>query len=176
MGVLGQLKEELKYEIFGIALIALGILSIVCLLSPASGLVSGFIDKILKSIAGEGRYMFPLLLLLVGVRLVHKRSRTSVSERMYGVVLLFLVVLAFFHLIIPLDDSFQAGVAGDGGGVIGALMSYICRKSFGIVGTYIILITLGLIGLLLLTNLSAAAMAKGFSVKTRETLKKVRRA
>jgi S-DNA-T family DNA segregation ATPase FtsK/SpoIIIE len=172
MGVLGQLKEELKYEILGIALIALGILSIVCLLSPASGLVSGFIDKVLKSIAGEGRYLFPLLLLLVGVRLVHKRSRTSVSERMYGVVLLFLVVLAFFHLIIPLEDSFKAGVAGDGGGVIGALISYICRKSFGIVGTYIILITLGLIGLLLLTNLSAAAMAKGFSVRTREALKK----
>ncbi len=172
MGALGQIKEELKYEIFGIALIALGILSIACLLSPASGLVSGVIDKILKSIAGEGRYLFPLLLLLLGVRLVHKRSRSSVSERMYGIVLLFLVILSFFHLIIPLEDSFKAGVAGDGGGVIGALISYVCRKSFGIVGTYIILITLGLIGLLLLTNLSAAAMAKGFLQKTRDALKK----
>lgn len=172
MGVLGQLKEELKYEILGIALIALGVLSIVSLLSPASGLVSDFIDKALKSIAGEGRYIFPLLLVLVGARLVHKRSRTSVSERMYGVILLFLVVLASLHLIIPPEDSFKAGVAGDGGGVIGALISYICRKSFGIVGTYIILITLGLIGLLLLTNISAAALVKGFAARTREALKK----
>lgn len=172
MGVLGQLKEELKYEIFGITLVALGVLCIVSLLSPSSGLVSEFVERVLKSIAGEGRYFFPLLLALAGVRLVRKRSRTKVSERMYGAMLLFLVALSFLHLIIPLEDSFKAGVAGDGGGVLGALFSYIFRKSFGIVGTYIILITAGLVALLLLTNLSLAAMAKGFASRVQEAFKK----
>jgi len=172
MGVLGQLKEELRYEIFGIILVALGVLGIVSLLSPSSGLVSVFVDRVLKGIAGEGRYFFPLLLVLIGVRLVRKRGRTKMSERMYGVMLLFLVALTFFHLIIPLEDSFKAGAAGDGGGLLGALLSYVFRISFGIVGTYIILITAGLVSLLLLTNLSLAAMAKGFAVKTQETFKK----
>jgi S-DNA-T family DNA segregation ATPase FtsK/SpoIIIE len=171
MGALSQLKDELKYEIFGIALVALGVLGIVCLLSPDAGLVSGIIDKALKSIAGEGRYIFPFLLILIGAKLVRSRTQASISERMYGVILLFLVALAFFHLVIPVEDAFSAGFAGDGGGLIGALISFICRKSFGIIGTYVILITLGLIAMLLLTNLSTAAMVKGFSEKVRGTIR-----
>lgn len=172
MGVLGQLKEELRYEIFGIIFIALGVLGVVSLQSPASGLVSEFVDRVLKSIAGEGRYFFPLLLVLAGVRLVRKRGRTKVSERMYGLMLLFLVALTFFHLkAIPLEDSFTAGAAGDGGGILGALLSYIFRKSFGIVGTYIILISAGLVALLLLTNLSLAAMTKGFTARVKDVFK-----
>jgi S-DNA-T family DNA segregation ATPase FtsK/SpoIIIE len=173
MGAQGQLKDELKYEIFGIALFALGILGIVSLLSPDAGFISGIIDRALKSIAGEGRYIFPFLLILIGVKLVRSRRQARINDRMYGVILLFLVVLAFFHLAIPVDDSFSAGLAGDGGGLIGALISYICIKSFGITGTYVILIASSLIAMLLLTNLSASAMIKGFTEKVQQALKKI---
>jgi S-DNA-T family DNA segregation ATPase FtsK/SpoIIIE len=173
MGALGQLKEEIKYEIFGIALAALGVLGIVCLLTPDAGLVSGVIDKALKSIAGEGRFVFPVLLIVFGARLVRSRTPASISGRMYGVLLLFLVALAFFHLAVPLEDSFSAGLAGDGGGLVGALISFIFRKSFGIIGTYVILITAGLIALLLMTNLSTSAMIKGLTEKARNILAKV---
>jgi len=172
MGTQGQLGEELKYEIIGVVLMALGVLGIVSLLSQPSGLVSDFAVRVLKSIAGEGCFFFPILLILAGGRLVRRRGGSAVSQRMYGVMLLFLTALTFIHLIIPLEDSFKAGVAGDGGGMLGALLSYIFRKSFGIVGTYIILITAGLVALLLLTNLSLAAMAQVFSAKVREGSRK----
>jgi S-DNA-T family DNA segregation ATPase FtsK/SpoIIIE len=173
MGTQGQLKNELKYEISGISLFALGILGIVSLISPDAGFISGIIDRALKSTAGEGRYIFPFLLILIGVKLVRSRSQAGITDRMYGVILLFLVVLAFFHLAIPVDDSFSAGLAGDGGGLIGALISYICIKSFGITGTYVILIAAGVIAILLLTNLSASAMIKGFTEKVQQALKKI---
>jgi len=173
MGSQSQIKEERRYEIIGITMAALGVLGLVSLISPSSGLVSEFVDRVLKSIAGEGRYFLPLILILAGIRLVRKRNRTKVSERMYGAVLLFLAVLTFLHLIIPLDDSFKAGAAGDGGGVLGALFSYIFRKSFGIAGTYIILVTAGLVALLLLTNLSLAAVAKGLAVRAGGIFKKM---
>jgi S-DNA-T family DNA segregation ATPase FtsK/SpoIIIE len=172
MGTTGRLKEELKCEILGIAFVALGVLGIVCLLSPSSGLISQFVDRVLKGIAGEGRYLFPLLLVLTGVRLVLKRSKTRISERMYGAGLLYLVALTFFHLMIPPEDSFKAGVAGDGGGVMGALLSYGFRKSFGITGTYIILITAGVISLLLLTNLSLVAIARSLTERCKTVFKK----
>ncbi|OPX91311.1 DNA translocase FtsK [Pelotomaculum sp. PtaB.Bin117] len=168
----GQLKEELKYEISGVILVALGILCIVSLLSQSSGLVSDFAVRILRSIAGEGCYFFPFLLVLAGGRLVRRRSQPVVSPRMYGVLLIYLTALTFFHLIIPLEDSFNAGVAGDGGGLLGALLSYLFRKSFGIVGTYIILVTAGLIALLLLTNLSILSMAQTFLAKMKEGSRK----
>lgn len=172
MGMLGQMKEELKYEICGIALVALGLLGIVCLFSPDSGLLSQFVDNVLKSVAGEGRYILPVLLVVIGVRLVQKRGRAGLSERMYGIILLFLVILTFLHLVIPVEDSFKAGARGDGGGMLGAVFCYIFRKSFGIAGTYIILIAGGLISLLLLTNLSIVALVKGLSGKTGDIFKK----
>ncbi|OPX90936.1 MAG: DNA translocase SpoIIIE [Pelotomaculum sp. PtaB.Bin013] len=164
----GQLKEGLKHEISGVILVALGVLCIVSLLSQPSGFISDFAVKILKSIAGEGCYFFPLLLVLAGGRLVRRREQTVVSPRMYGILLIYLTVLTFFHLIIPLEDSFKAGIAGDGGGLLGALLSYLIRKSFGMFGTYIILITAGLIALLLLTNLSLWSLAQVFSAKLKE--------
>ena len=172
MGKTGQFKEEMKCEILGIAFVALGVLGIVCLLSPSSGLISQFVDRVLKGLAGEGRYIFPLLLVLAGLRLVFKRSKTRISERMYGAGLLYLVALTSFHLMIPPEDSFKAGIAGDGGGIMGALLSYGFRKSFGITGTYIILITAGVISLLLLTNLSLLAIARGLVERCKTLFKK----
>ncbi len=172
MGTTGRFKEELKCEIVGIAFVALGVLGVVCLLSPSSGLISQFVDRVLKGLAGEGRYIFPLLLVLAGLRLVLKRNRTRISERMYGAGLLYLVALTSFHLMIPPEDSFKAGIAGDGGGVMGALLSYGFRKSFGITGTYIILITAGVISLLLLTNLSLVTIARGLAERCKTLFKK----
>lgn len=164
MGTLGQIKEELKFEIIGVALIALGVIGLLSIVVPSSGLVSVFIDRVLKGIAGEGRFLFPVLLIMVGARLVLKRRlNTTVSIRMYGALLLFILLLTFCHLIIPVDDSFKAGLAGDGGGLLGAVFSYVLRKSFGIAGTYIILIAAGIIALLLLTNLSLATIARKFT-------------
>lgn len=167
-----RFKDELKYEIFGIILIAMGILSAACLFSPSSGLVSEFVDKMLKSLAGEGRYIFPIILVFTGVRFASKRGRTKINERMYGAMLLFAVALAFLHMIIPIEDSFKAGIAGDGGGILGAAVSYIFIKSFGTFGTYIILITAGIVALLLLTNISIVAIAKGFAATMQNAYKK----
>lgn len=170
----GRFKEELKYEIFGIILIAAGILAVACLFSPSSGLVSEFVDKFLKSVSGEGRFIFPVLLIIVGVRFARKRSKTKINERMYGALLLFAVALAFLHIrIIPIEDSFKAGISGDGGGILGAAISYVFLKSFGSFGTYIILSAAGLIGLLLLANISFVAAARGFAVWAKNVYKNI---
>ena len=175
MGTFSQIKDELKYEILGIALVALGILGLVCLLLPEAGLLSSFVDKVLKSVAGEGRFILPFLLILVGAKFVRNRAQANLSERMYGVLVLFLIALTLFHLVIPVENSFSAGFAGDGGGLIGALVSYVAIKSFGIIGTYVILVAFSLIALLLLTKLSTAAMVKGFTTKVRDTFKNAAR-
>ncbi|MDD4169110.1 MAG: DNA translocase FtsK 4TM domain-containing protein [Desulfotomaculaceae bacterium] len=172
MGKHGQLEEKLKYEILGVILIALGVLGTVSLFSQPSGLVSDFAVRLMKSIAGEGCLFFPIMVFLVGVSLVRRRSRATMSQRMYGALLVFITALSSLHLIIPLEDSFNAGIAGDGGGILGALISYFLRQSFGITGTYIILATIGIIALLLLTNISLVAIVRVIAVKVREGAKK----
>jgi S-DNA-T family DNA segregation ATPase FtsK/SpoIIIE len=172
-GGAGQLKEEIKCEILGISLVALAILGLVSLLSPSNGLISEFFYRVLKSLAGEGRYLLPVLLALIGGRLVYKRERAKFTPRMIGVLIVFFVILTFLHQIIPLSDSFKAGAAGDGGGLIGGLFSYLFRRSFGTPGAYVILTTATLVALLLLTNLSFSAMAGGLYQKLIAGLKRV---
>ncbi|HOV78699.1 MAG TPA: DNA translocase FtsK 4TM domain-containing protein [Bacillota bacterium] len=172
MATASKLKDELKYEILGIILVSLGILAIVCLFSPSSGIVSEFVDRILKSIAGEGRYIFPVILVMTGVRFASRRSRTKINERMYGAMLLFLVALAFLHLVVPVNDSFKAGLAGDGGGLLGALVSFVFLKSFGLFGTYVILVTALIVSILLLTNVSFFAVVKSFTGKIQSIYKR----
>ena len=58
MGTTGRLKEELKCEILGIAFVALGVLGIVCLLSPSSGLISQFVDRVLRALQVKGDTFF----------------------------------------------------------------------------------------------------------------------
>lgn len=165
-------SEDVKSEIIGIVLVTMGILSIFSLIYPSSGMVSKCVNSFLKSTTGEGRYLLPIFLILAGVRLISKRNKFVVSERTYGAAILCLVVFSFLHLLIPLEDSFKAGVAGDGGGVLGAALSYVLRKSFGIFGTYIILFTASLVAFLLLTNFSLATVAGKFAIRAREILKK----
>lgn len=167
-----QMKEGLKYEILGVVLIALGVLFVVGLLSRSTGLVSDFAVRILKIIAGEGCYFIPILLIMAGVRLMSRRSQTMFSPRMYGLLLVYLAALTFFHLIIPLEDSFKAGLAGDGGGLLGALSSFLLRKAFGLSGTYIVLVAAGLISLLLLTNLSLLSLSQLSLNKIKEVFRK----
>ncbi|RJO61794.1 MAG: DNA translocase FtsK, partial [Dehalococcoidia bacterium] len=115
-----QQKEEMRFEFLSIGLVAAGILGLISLLSPSAGIVNEFIDQVLKVAVGKGRYLFPVLLVLAGVRLLHRQSDHRLSLVMYGAAGLFIVMLTFFHLFLPAGDSFQSGIAGDGGGVIGA--------------------------------------------------------
>lgn len=175
MGVLSHLKEELKYEILGITLVALGVLALISLLYPSSGAVSDKIELLFKIIAGEGRYFFPVILVMAGVRFIGNRKKAKPSERIYGVSLLFLVGLTYLHLIlldIPVGEYFKAGLAGDGGGLMGALFAYILGKSFGPIGTYIILTAATLVALLLLTSLSLAVMTRNMYERFKALLSK----
>lgn len=167
------MKEELKCEIIGISLISLGVLGLVSLLSPSAGLVSEFFNRVLRSLAGEGCFLLPVLLAIFGARLMLRRQRAGMSTRMYGVIIIFLAMLTFLHQAVPLEDSIKAGAAGDGGGLVGGIISYVFRRSFGTAGIYIILATAILVSLLLLTNLSLSTMAGRFYDKTRGALKKL---
>ena len=58
MGGSGKAKESLKFEIIGITMIAMGVLSLLSILLPSSGIVIDFFDKLLKLLLGEGRFSF----------------------------------------------------------------------------------------------------------------------
>lgn len=153
-------KEQLKCEILGIVLLSFSLLGLVSLVTPSVGVVGRLVERLLKCSAGEGRFLFPILLAFFGLRFLGKKGRYRASNKILGGLLLFIVALTLLHLTVPRQYALQAGWNGDGGGVVGGLFSYLLQSSFGIIGTYIILLALTLVGVLLSTNKSLSILLR----------------
>lgn len=164
-----QLKEELKYELIGILLVGISIYIFWTLFQQPSGpyslpeeglgILGGFFERVLTSLVGRGKYLIPVFLLMIGIRIMYKR--TSIDKiKVLVISLLLITVLAFFHLTLPIDQvqtikqSINSGFQGEGGGLVGALLSWVILKIFGLVGAYIILFSITLTGILYLTRIS----------------------
>lgn len=170
MDIFKTLKEELKYEIIGISLLSVAVICVISFYNASLGAVGNFIGRLLAGLFGYGRIAFPLLIGMFGLRLIVMRKPSPVSVKAHGAALLFLITLTVLDLIMDVSSTFTGmmgnAVSGNGGGVIGALIYYVLRQCFGLTGTYIILITITLVAVLLLTNVSLTVLLQKFWINT----------
>lgn len=162
MGKPNHLSPNLKLEIVGIFLVSVSLLIFICLINPSVGILASYISMLLKTLAGEGRFLFPVAVGISGLRLIQNSRKKVVCGPVHGFLLLLLVVLTLLHFPIPLDYSLQAGWRGDGGGLIGGLANFMLQKSFGRTGACIILFTITIIGVLILANRSIKTLYRDF--------------
>lgn len=178
------LKEEIKQEFIGIFLLALGLFITFCIWKGNTtdntlfiGAIGSFINSVLNNFCGSGKILVPILLFLISLSKLTKRI-TFDCLSYFSAAALFLAILAILHLnLAPENQTFTAGWAGLGGGVIGALMSKISLAMIGSLGSYIfwsVLIAAATVGLLKKT---LAELLKGFfrflkrfSAQTRQEL------
>ncbi len=162
-----QIKDEIKNEIIGIILVGFAIFSGVSLYAVASGeietskaigTVGAFWVRILSGLSGRGRIFLPIVIGILGIKLMKDRDLNAVAQRLLGGLLLYLSVLAFFHQSFIIRGEYllamKQGLSGSGGGVIGALAAVTLYALFGPLGSEVILITLSIVSLLLITNAS----------------------
>ncbi|MBF7083037.1 DNA translocase FtsK [Desulfallas sp. Bu1-1] len=172
MSRVNKLKDPLRYEITGIALLAISVLTLLSVINPSIGLVGGVISSLLMRLAGEGRYLVPVFLTVFGLKMLLRKSKVKTPVNLSGALIIAVVVLTLLHFTVPAEYALKSGLAGDGGGLIGGLIYFLLLKSFGVSGMYIILTALLLIGLLLLTNQSISVLLKNALAKTFNMLKK----
>ncbi|ACX53023.1 cell division FtsK/SpoIIIE [Ammonifex degensii KC4] len=151
------LNSAFNREVGGFALILLTALTAVALLFPDGGSVMEGLRHLATSLAGEGRYLFPLFLGWAGYLLLKKNALAEQVLRLGGgagllLTALVLIDLWFSPLSSSLGEALSRGWWGVGGGVLGALGSYILRWAFGLPGTYLILGSFSLLGLALVTS------------------------
>lgn len=159
----------LRYEVLGLAIITLAMLGMASFLFSSVGAFGNLINRVLLAVAGDGRFLLPPLLFLLGLRLLRQRSATSLSVRTYGLLVIFFNLLVFLHMGIPLETAWKTGFQGQGGGMLGAAGSLVLRHAFGQVGTYIILASLTMLSLLLLTGVSMEELIRGAWRRTKMT-------
>ncbi len=165
-----QPTERLTYEIVGIILLALAALMLVSFYAQ-TGIVGSLIAYVLKHLAGDqGKYGVILATAYFGACLCIYRRPLSKLPRTTGVLLSLLVVLTICHfLLAPANMSrngtisllWSAGLQGEGGGLLGALISMVCVYFFARIGTMIVLSCLSGIAIILLTGIPLSRLLSG---------------
>jgi S-DNA-T family DNA segregation ATPase FtsK/SpoIIIE len=167
-----SLKTYLKYELYGIVIIILSVISL-----AQEGSVGKATSFLFKIFVGTWNFIFPLLGIVLGISVMIKRGWPSIwTVRISGIYLFFLSFLLMAHM--PLVNHFTAsGTFNDlsivsltwdllmkdmkspvptdvGGGMIGALTFALLNFLFGHWGIRVVISAMILVGFLLVTGVS----------------------
>lgn len=162
-------KDDIKFDIIGLSLMAVSILGFAGIFTSAVGTVGSLIEEWIGSITGKGYILFLILLMISGIKLI-LREKWQINDRFWGFVILFGSFQIFLHRNIPLLESFPAGLQGKGGGILGAALGYAIKYCFGTVGTSILLIFLSLVGVTLCSGASLKELFVNTCLKIKSSI------
>jgi len=150
-----RLSIDRKLDILGVILALVGLLTLLSLLSSSNGLLTGWWVDFVNRLAGWGSFILPIGLTGVGIWLILRnveRLPMLSAERLVGVILLYLNLLAWLHL--AAGGGLAAAEAGLGGGYIGALFEGVLVGALGVAGAVVALFSWLLIAIALSLDIS----------------------
>ncbi len=130
------------------------------------GTIGGWFYRGLSALAGYGKVMIPVLLILLGIQVMNQKHHRQMFLRNSMLLVLYLLYLALLTMQLPgfsllrQHDIMNLSNQGDGGGLIGGFLAYGLRSAFGVPGSYVIIVGLGVLCLVLLTKLSVTEVTK----------------
>lgn len=167
-----------KNELTGIILITTGILMLISIFSSStSGIIGKAIKKILIATMGAGAFIFPLMIIFIGICFIIKNHKIYFNKKFFGIVLFVITTLMLLSML-SLNLFYINGDVSGGinkiyesqliwqGGIIGYLIDIPLYKLFGSVGFYVILISLYIICFILISNFSLYDMAERLKQKS----------
>lgn len=146
-------QNNIKYEIIGLLVIALGVFSMVSLASAAAGVVGQLLADALRTIAGQAAYAIAFFCIIYGLKIMRQRQQAS-QLQLLGMILLVIVLATLLHLQLSPASAVKQGLAGAGGGILGAFFSWVLLQCFARTGSYLLLATVTVIAMLLITDRS----------------------
>ncbi len=170
-------KEEFLLQIKGLGVIAIAVF---CYFSLAytdeAGILGDFISRVLRTVAGDTALLIPFLLGLLALKLMLPSRVLDLKTRLTGIALLYLAFIIFYQFYYlfdvfppvlpaePVDFSgndylrlLREGVTGEqGGGLVGVLFFVVLHNFINTIGSYILLITLTVVSLLFISNVSVS--------------------
>jgi DNA segregation ATPase FtsK/SpoIIIE, S-DNA-T family len=150
----------------GIIIVFLFAVSLICILSflNLAGVAGTYVDLGLGIVFGWGRYLLPLILILLGYGLSRPNSYSISIPNYIGIVLFILSIHSLLHLKVPPTESFELSFSGLGGGVLGYVLSYPLIIYLGFWASLVILLSLLFASVLLMFNTSIEAIFEKTSV------------
>jgi S-DNA-T family DNA segregation ATPase FtsK/SpoIIIE len=146
-----------KLDIIGIALLFVGLLTLLSLISASHNSATASWLNFLGKAFGWGAYLFPAGLIVVGLWLVlrsFKRVPRIAVGRIVGVIVLFLNILGWMHFFTFTKDAYSLAAAKGGGGYVGAFIYSPLYVSLGWAGMAVTLFAWLIIALVLVLDVS----------------------
>jgi S-DNA-T family DNA segregation ATPase FtsK/SpoIIIE len=173
-----QDPKLLKRQIIGVITLAVAVFCLASfyvdykgLTEHALGPAGHLISLIFSSLVGDGKFLLGGLGVFWGIRLIRAKTVPFANHRNGGSIILFLVIIAFFHIkyvtALSYWEAIVSGFRGFGGGTLGSLLAVTLYAIFGSLGIYIVLVTLGIIGGLMMVNDSPHSLFKSFWQKVK---------
>ncbi|SHI78595.1 DNA translocase FtsK [Geosporobacter subterraneus DSM 17957] len=165
-------QSPLKQEILSIFIIAIGILILISLQTASTGELGKFIKFSLMGLLAIPSYVLPYFIILFGLLSFSGKTKNIDYKWRLSLLILYLgyiMLYTIYHLEdMPKGDyylqtlmlSYEQGVEGLGGGLIGTVLTSFSIKLLGINGSYVIIITLMLTAMILLTGTSLKGLLK----------------
>lgn len=145
-------NEHRAYDIAGILAVAAGLVSLISLLRADAGVFGVIAGGFLKASFGAGAWLFPFLMMAIGVAVIFGHRSFRISSPIAGVSILFVSVLGFLARPDTIaSDYFDPSAVAATGGYVGALIAWAFRGLLG-QGLWIGLGALAMIGLILTVN------------------------
>ena len=180
-----QKSPKYSVELTGLVLILIGIIGM------GFGYIGSFIKQFMMFLAGEFWFILLFAILILGFSMLFKRKLPNFfSQRLIGLYVLFIIILVLGHFqilksnqnfsslmqitynnymnridTINVSDSlFSSGTSSIviGGGFIGAIFAGLLNICFGLTGTKIVLVILGLFAFILIFNITLADVLNKF--------------
>ncbi len=149
-------KKNTKNETISIIIIAFSLLYIFAFIfTDKMGIVGKIIFQTATRSIGLGAYIFPVLLLFLGILILFNYKPPNPYHKLFGVIFLFIIFLIFTHVrLLLLENSYSLAMNGAGGGLLGYYFANSLYLYFGTTGAYLVLISLSLISALFITEVS----------------------
>ena len=132
-------NERFAYDIWGLTLVALGLILLVSLvIGDRAGLLGDALVRGLRALVGIGAWLFPFFLTAIGVMHIWGRAHHTRTNFAGGAGMLFVIGIGWWHLAHTTSAAPFADLAG-GGGLVGAAVSAGLRRMVGDVSSHILL-------------------------------------
>lgn len=171
-------NDPLIQDIIGVAVFALGAVLMVGLFMQHSGKFGEFVGPALRTIAGRGVYIAPVLLMILGAITLLGSHVPATRNKMIGCLILFIVFVTWCQFARTLDvvslysdrdivpDEFWADVQ-QGGGMIGLGMAMVLEWAFGRISSYIVLLACLVVAVILLSGVKLTSLVGGVVERTK---------
>ncbi|MCC7229842.1 MAG: DNA translocase FtsK 4TM domain-containing protein [Fimbriimonadaceae bacterium] len=157
------------HDIAGVLLIALGIITLISLLIPDTGVLGAALHGFFQTVFGKAAWSMPFFLIILGAGYISGKKAVGITHLTWGRTLIFLAVVGIMAQPGSAGDYFDPTAITQSGGYLGAIVGWAISSLLGqakLVG----LGAIGMVGLILCVDTPIRTMlesAKNTAVDVR---------